>query len=101
MTKQDNLKDIEDRILAQEQKQKAAKGELKEKKIDKYANNKGFNIVTNLIGGIVVMGFVGFFLDYFLDKSPIFFIASIPFGFAIGFYNVYKYGDIDKKSFKK
>lgn len=48
------------------------------------------SIVYAFFGAIILFGFVGFKLDSYLDKRPLFLIIGVFSGFALGFYRLIK-----------
>ena len=43
-----------------------------------------------LIGAVLILGAIGFFLDKWLDKSPIFLLIGLLLGIVVGFYEIAK-----------
>ena len=48
------------------------------------------NIVYTFFGSILILGYVGYLLDEYLQKRPIFLISGVFLGFILGFYNLIK-----------
>jgi len=48
------------------------------------------NIVYTFFGSIIILGYVGFLLDDYFQKRPIFLISGVFLGFILGFYNLIK-----------
>ena len=43
-----------------------------------------------LIGAILILGTIGYFIDKWLDKSPIFLLIGLLLGIIVGFYEIAK-----------
>ena len=43
-----------------------------------------------LIGGVLILGAVGYFLDKWLETSPIFLLIGLLLGIIVGFYEIAK-----------
>ena len=43
-----------------------------------------------LIGAILILGTLGYFIDKWLDSSPLFLILGLAIGIIIGFYEIAK-----------
>lgn len=48
------------------------------------------SIGYTLIGAILLFGFIGYKLDEWLEKSPLFLIIGLFFGFFLGLYRMIK-----------
>jgi len=48
------------------------------------------NIGYTLLGGIIVFGYLGNWLDKKTDSAPLFLITGLFIGLALGFYNMVK-----------
>lgn len=77
-------KDLESRIKeAQDKIEKPASNTNNEASI-------GGRLIIDLIAGIIVGGFLGYFLDSKLDTTPIFLVILMVLGSFGGLYNFYK-----------
>ncbi|MBI1214255.1 MAG: hypothetical protein GC185_00385 [Alphaproteobacteria bacterium] len=45
---------------------------------------------TDMVASIIVGAFLGYWLDKWLDTSPLFMIVFLFFGFASGFFAIYR-----------
>ena len=63
---------------------KKAAGEKEEKPLG------AFQVSTELLAGVLVGAFVGFYLDKWLATKPIFFLICFFLGAFAGGYNIYK-----------
>jgi len=48
------------------------------------------NMVYTFFGSIIILGYLGYLLDEYLQKRPIFLISGVFLGFILGFYSLIK-----------
>ena len=60
--------------------------------LQKYIRQSGpaMGASYTLIGSILLLGTLGYFLDKWLDKSPIFLLIGLLLGIVVGFYEIAK-----------
>ena len=85
-----SLKDLDARIKAVRQQQKAESRPPPGKGIDASGWAFGFRLTVDLIAGIAVGAGLGLLLDYWLETSPLFLILCFFLGSAAGILNVYR-----------
>jgi ATP synthase protein I len=61
----------------------------KNKITNKYSSY-GFRVATDLVAGIIVGSFIGYWIDVYFDTKPFFLICCLIFGVFGGFYNIFK-----------
>jgi ATP synthase protein I len=54
------------------------------------AMGTGFRVASELMAGVLVGGFIGWWIDHWAGTKPIAFLVMILVGTAAGFWNVYK-----------
>lgn len=59
-------------------------------KQDPTSTGRALRASTDLVAGVVVGGFLGYWLDKWLDTKPLFMIVMFFLGFAAGFLNIYR-----------
>lgn len=64
--------------------------EIEKKRADSDNMSMGIRAGAELLVPILVAGFIGYKLDEWLDKAPIFLIIFLLLGMGAGFLNVYK-----------
>jgi ATP synthase protein I len=57
---------------------------------EQSAASSAFQVSTDLLSGVAVGMFIGYFLDKWLDTKPILFIICFFFGAIAGGYNIYR-----------
>jgi ATP synthase protein I len=58
--------------------------------MDGNAMGTGLRVASELVAGVLVGGFIGWWLDRWLGTSPFAFIIMLLLGMAAGFWNVYR-----------
>ena len=61
----------------------------KKKQTNKYSSY-GFQVAADLIAGILVGAFIGYWIDVYFQTKPLFLICCLIFGVFGGFYNIFK-----------
>lgn len=54
------------------------------------AMGTGFRVTSELVAGVLVGGFIGWWLDHWLGTKPFAFLIMLLVGMLAGFWNVYK-----------
>jgi ATP synthase protein I len=54
------------------------------------AMGTGFRVTSELVAGVLVGGFIGWWVDYWLGTKPAAFLIMLLVGIVAGFWNVYK-----------
>lgn len=62
----------------------------KEGQRDQTATGKALRAGTDLVAALAVGGFLGYWIDRWLDTKPLFMIVMLFLGFAAGFLNIYR-----------
>ncbi len=83
-----NNEELQAKIQEAKRQQEAHEAKTKPKQQDFGAGV--FSIAIELVAGVLVGGFVGYYVDHFLNSSPWGLLIFLLFGAASGFYNVYK-----------
>ncbi|MCA3562938.1 MAG: AtpZ/AtpI family protein [Methylocystis sp.] len=50
----------------------------------------GFRVTSELVAGMLVGGFIGWWLDHWLGTKPIALLITVMIGMVAGFWNVYR-----------
>lgn len=58
--------------------------------VDSQSSGKALRAASDLVAAVVVGGFMGYWLDRWLDTKPLFMIIMFFMGFAAGFLNIYR-----------
>lgn len=89
MKKPADIKAIEDKIEAFQNRKKAEKSSAQNQNENRSAA-KGFQYSIDLISGVFVGAAIGYFLDLVFHTAPIFLAVLTIFGGAAGILNIYK-----------
>lgn len=54
------------------------------------AMGTGFRVTSELVGGVLVGGFIGWWIDRWLGSSPFGLLIMLMIGMVAGFWNVYR-----------
>lgn len=57
---------------------------------DPTSTGRALRASTDLVAGVAVGGFLGYWIDRGLDTKPLFMIVMLFLGFAAGFLNIYR-----------
>ena len=89
-SKTSNNSDIKKRLSDLDVKLSKAKGKETPEQLSerRSAYSYAFRISSELIAGPVVGGFIGYWIDRYLESTPIFLLILLFLGFAAGMMNV-------------
>lgn len=79
----DKLKELEKKLLEYKQKHFISN----DKKNHSY--NAGVFVVSELVAGIGVGGFLGYYLDWYFNTKVLFLLVFLMVGLISAFYNIY------------
>jgi ATP synthase protein I len=84
------LKNIRDKLSQIKEKDNKANTSQKSRADDSESMSVGLRAGTELIASIAAGGFIGYWLDIWLETKPIFLIAMLILGVITGFVNVWR-----------
>ena len=88
--KPDDIKQIEDRIMRIQEKERYVRGHNTESEYS-YAAKTGFRVGAELLSGVLVGAGLGYVCDLYFGTRPWTLVFFLFFGFAAGFLNVYRF----------
>ncbi len=82
--------DLEQRIKAAQHRQKPPVSPADDANAPPSGAAAAMRVATDLVAALVVGGFLGYWLDEWLDTRPWLMIVFLILGFAAGFLNIYR-----------